>query len=279
MAFRLVNVGGRAALATERFYFDLEKSSRGAFGPDCMDAIARFEMLSSVDLADMEPDGNLADTELGPPVPRPRQIFGVGLNYRAHAEEFDSASPDAPLIFAKFPASIIGPGSDIVLRGTEVDWEVELVAVIGKAAKHVSRRQAWNYVAGLTIGQDISDRKVQFAGSMPQFSMGKSFDTYSPIGPMLVSSDLVPDRNDLEIRCDVSGERKQSARTSQMIFDIPYLIEAISSVVTMLPGDLIFTGTPAGVGMASGCYLKEGDTIESHVEGIGTLLNRCVMQR
>lgn len=276
MPFKLANIEGRAALVAGDRYFDLEEVSAGDFTADPMAAIARFESLGAIDLTNARPNGRISDVILGPPVPRPGQIFGIGLNYRSHVAEFDIDAPEWPLIFTKFPGALAGPTSEIILCGDQVDWEVELVAVIGKTSKGVSRDRAWEHVAGLMVGQDISDRKVQFAGATPQFSIGKSFDTYAPIGPFLVSRDGVSDYTNLVISCDVSGERKQTSRTSQMIFSVPHLVEYISSVVTMQAGDLIFTGTPEGVGMASGRFLKDGDVIVSRIEGIGTMTNCCV---
>ena len=157
-----------------------------------------------------------------------------------------------------------------------VDWEVEIVAVIGDEAAHVSVGDAWNAVAGLTLGQDISDRAVQLTGVPPQFSLGKSFANYGPIGPALVSTDAFPDPDDIALWCDVAGERMQEARTSQLIFSIPTLVAYLSSICTLYPGDLIFTGTPSGVGMARGRYLAPGETITSDAEVIGELSNTCV---
>ena len=279
MPFKLANIDGRAALVDGDNYFDLEKISGGKLSSDPMQAVARFEELGRIDTSSATPDGRLADVVLGPPVPTPGQVFGIGLNYKSHAAETKMALPEFPMVFTKFPNSINSPTGEVRMRGDSVDWEVELVVVIGKTAKDVSRDAAWDHVAGLTVGQDISDRKVQMRGKPPQMSMGKSFDTYSPIGPLLVSKDAVKDHTNLALTCDVSGQRKQENRTDQMIFDVPHLIEYITSIVTMKPGDLIFTGTPEGVGMASGTFLKDGDVIVSEIEGIGTLSNRCVQER
>lgn len=279
MSFRLANIDSRAALVDGDSFFDLEEASRGRFGPDLMAAIARFPELHEVDLTGLRPGGLLRDARLGPPVPRPAQVFGVGLNYRSHTMEFGAAAPALPLIFTKFPGAIAGPREDILLRGDQVDWEVELVAVIGRRTKDVSKGCAWKHIAGLTVGQDISDRRLQFAGSSPQFSLGKSFDSYGPIGPVLVSPDAFPNLSSLEIGCRISGELMQSSRTDQMIFGVPRLVEYISSVVTMQPGDIIFTGTPEGVGMARGRFLRDGDIVSSWITGIGAMTNRCVLDR
>jgi 2-keto-4-pentenoate hydratase/2-oxohepta-3-ene-1,7-dioic acid hydratase in catechol pathway len=195
-------------------------------------------------------------------------VFAIGLNYRAHAEETGAALPPAPLTFTKFPSCLAGPTADVVLSGTTVDWEVELVAVIGTGGRHIDRDEAWAHVAGLTLGQDISDRTVQRLGAPPQFSLGKSFDTFGPIGPAVVSLDAFPNPDDIGLWCDVSGERMQDSRTSDLIFSVPELIAYLS--------DIIFTGTPSGVGAARGRVLAPGDVVESGAEVIGSLFNRCV---
>jgi 2-keto-4-pentenoate hydratase/2-oxohepta-3-ene-1,7-dioic acid hydratase in catechol pathway len=221
------------------------------------------------------PDGLVSEVTLGPPVPNPRQVFGIGLNYRDHAEETGKEAPPAPLTFTKFPSAIAGPCDDIELSGPSVDWEVELVVVVGQRCHRVPVENSWDVVAGLTVGQDISDRAVQYTGSPPQFCLGKSFAGYGPIGPALVSTDTLADRDDIELWCDVSGERMQHSRTSQLIFSVPVLIAYLSSIVPLGPGDLIFTGTPSGVGVVRGRMLNPDDVIVSGAEGIGELRNFC----
>jgi 2-keto-4-pentenoate hydratase/2-oxohepta-3-ene-1,7-dioic acid hydratase in catechol pathway len=163
-----------------------------------------------------------------------------------------------------------------VLSGERVDWEVELVVAIGTGGRNITREAAWSHVAGITLGQDISDRKVQLTGSPAQFSLGKSFDTFGPIGPALVSVDSFPDPDDIELWCDVAGERMQHARSSDLIFDVPHLVSYLSSICTLEPGDLIFTGTPDGVGAARRRFLAAGEVIDSGAEVIGTMRNTCV---
>jgi 2,4-diketo-3-deoxy-L-fuconate hydrolase len=279
--FRLISTAGRAALDIEGQAYDLAELSGDAGLADPMGALARSAELHalSAGAGGATPIGHTEDLELDPPVPRPLQVFGIGLNYADHAAESGMEMPPAPLTFTKFPSSIAGPRGDIPLSGAMVDWEVEVVAVIGQRVSHVPVDDAWSVVAGLTLGQDISDRLVQLTGAPPQFSLGKSFRGYSPIGPAVVSVDALPDHDDLELTCDVSGERMQSGRSSQMIFSIPQLIAYLSSICVLEPGDLIFTGTPAGVGMSRNRYLVEGDVIVSEVPGIGQLQNRCVAGR
>ena len=184
--------------------------------------------------------------------------------------------PTAPLTFTKFPSCITGPTADVVLSGPTVDWEVEIVAVIGSSGRHIAEPDAWTHVAGLTLGQDISDRAVQLSGKPPQFSLGKSFDTYGPIGPALVSVDSFDDPDDVDLWCEVDGERMQHARTSDLIFTVPQLVSYLSSICTLEPGDLIFTGTPSGVGGPQGRFLSDGALLESGSDVIGRLRNRCV---
>lgn len=279
--FRLLNVSGRAALEVDGHWYDLARVSGDAALADPMAAVARFDELHAVSAscAEATPDGSAADAVLGAPVPRPRQVFAIGLNYADHAAESGMAAPPAPLTFTKFPSSIAGPTADVPLSGEMVDWEVEIVVVIGRTCSSVAVDRAWDVVAGLTLGQDISDRLVQMTGTPPQFSLGKSFPAFAPIGPAVVSVDSLADPADLALWCDVSGERMQDSRTTNLIFSIPTLVAYLSSICTLEAGDLIFTGTPDGVGMARGRFLAEGDVIVSGAEGIGELRNTCVAGR
>jgi 2-keto-4-pentenoate hydratase/2-oxohepta-3-ene-1,7-dioic acid hydratase in catechol pathway len=181
-------------------------------------------------------------------------------------------------VFTKFPSCLAGPRAEVVLSSDRVDWEVELVVVIGRGGRRIPEGRAREHVAGYCVGQDISDRGVQFAGRPPQFSMGKSFDTFGPIGPAIVSLDAFADPDDLALTCDVSGKRVQEARTSDMIFSVPALVSRLSAVCTLAPGDLIFTGTPSGIGAMRKPprFLAHEDEIVSTIEGIGTLVNRCI---
>lgn len=279
--FRLISTAGRAALDVGGQAFDLADLSGDERLADPMVAIARFEELHQLSSATGGASslGTTAGLTLETPVPRPRQVFAIGLNYSDHAEESGMEPPPAPLTFTKFPSSMAAPHADIPLSGAMVDWEVEVVAVIGRQARHVRVEEAWSVIAGLTVGQDISDRQVQLTGTPPQFSLGKSFPGYSPIGPAVVSVDGLSQPDDLELTCDVSGQRMQQGRSSHMIFSIPQLIAYLSSVCTLEPGDLVFTGTPSGVGMSRNRYLVEGDVIISEISEIGRLENHCVAGR
>ena len=183
--------------------------------------------------------------------------------------------PEVPLIFTKFTSCLNGPNDPVILGGTTDDYEAELVVVIGRGGRDIRSEDAWDHVGGLTAGQDISDRTLQFAAEPAHFDLGKSRDTYGPIGPVVVSTDSFADPGDLRIICDVNGERRQEDRTSNLIFDIPTLVSYLSGILTLSAGDLIFTGTPDGVGAASLRFLGEGDVITTTIEGIGTLTNRC----
>jgi 2-keto-4-pentenoate hydratase/2-oxohepta-3-ene-1,7-dioic acid hydratase in catechol pathway len=276
--FRLLTISGRAALDVNGHWFDLARVAGDEALSDTMVAIERFAELHdlSARCAAEDADGAVADATPGPAVPRPGQVFAIGLNYADHASESAMQTPPAPLTFTKFPSSIAGPSAAIPLSGEMVDWEVEIVVVIGRRCTRVDPEEAWGVVAGLTLGQDISDRLVQLTGSPPQFSLGKSFPSYSPIGPALVSVDSFDDPDDIALWCEVSGERMQDSRTSRLIFSIPTLVAYLSSICTLEPGDLIFTGTPDGVGMARGRFLAEGDVLVSGADGIGELRNLCV---
>ena len=274
---KLANLGGRAALVVDGSIADVHDISSGRFGPDPMSVYDDWRAF--VEFAATVTGGTapLVERDLGCPVPAPRQVFAIGLNYRSHAEESGMAVPAVPATFTKFPASLAGPFDDIEIVGSTVDWEVELVAVIGIRADRVDEADAWSHVAGLTVGQDISDRTLQFAAGS-QFSLGKSRRGYGPMGPWLVTLDEVGDPDDLALGCSVDGETMQDARTSDLIFGVPRLIAELSAVLPLLPGDVIFTGTPAGVGATRqpARFLQPGEVLETWIEGIGTIRNRCV---
>ncbi len=274
---KLANVEGRAALVLGDEIADVATASGGRFGPEPMALYDEWAEFAAFATTLTTGTGALVETELGNPVPRPRQVFAIGLNYRSHAEESGMALPEVPIVFTKFPASLSGPFDDIAVVGGANDWEVELVAVIGRTADRVPKADAWTYVAGVSIGQDISDRQLQFAAGS-QFSMGKSRRGYGPIGPWVVTPDELADPDDLALGCSVNGETVQDARTTDLIFDLPTLVAELSAVLPLLPGDVIFTGTPDGVGVARKPprFLQPGDLLETWIEGIGTIRNRIV---
>jgi 2-keto-4-pentenoate hydratase/2-oxohepta-3-ene-1,7-dioic acid hydratase in catechol pathway len=278
VSFRLANVDGRAALVVGNAFHDIEEISDGRLSSDPMEVVARADELSHlVGLVDgRPPSGSLADVTLDPPVPRPSQVFGIGLNYRNHASEGGMDLPDTPLVFTKFPSCISAPNSDIRLRSDFCDYEGELVAVIGTGGRDIAVADAWDHVAGLCVGQDVSDRAVQFTGPAAQFSLGKSFETFGPIGPDLLSPDALDDPSALSITTEVNGEVRQSDTTADLIFDVPTLVSYLSHITALRPGDVIFTGTPGGVGLALGKLLRDGDVVTTKIDGLGTLTNRCV---
>ena len=276
---KLANVDGRAALVLGDEIADIATASAGHFGADPMALYERWDELRdfAATVAVTDATGPLVESSLCNPVPQPRQVFAIGLNYRSHAEESGMAIPDVPATFTKFPASLAGPFDDIEIPNDTVDWEVELVAVVGRRADRVAEADGWDHVAGLTVGQDISDRTLQFAAGS-QFSLGKSRRGYGPMGPWVVTPDEVPDRDDLALGCSVDGDVVQDSRTDDLIFSVPQLVAELSRVCPLLPGDVIFTGTPAGVGITSQPvrFLHPGSTLVSWIEGIGEITNRCI---
>jgi 2-keto-4-pentenoate hydratase/2-oxohepta-3-ene-1,7-dioic acid hydratase in catechol pathway len=280
MPIRLATVAGRAALLTGKSATDVARASGGRFSSDPMDVLRDWDAFAdwAAEITEATATAPCAERDLGPPVPRPSKVFGIGMNYRDHAEEAKLEIPKSPVVFTKFPNCISGPFADVELFSDRVDWEVELVVVIGRRGRRIAEKDALAHVAGYTVGQDVSDRRMQFADKPPQFSMGKSLDGYGPIGPALVSLDAFASPNDLALTCDVAGERMQSGRTGDMIFPVAALVAYLSKWCTLEPGDLIFTGTPAGVGSTRDPrrYLAVGEEVVSTIEGIGTMRNRCV---
>jgi 2-keto-4-pentenoate hydratase/2-oxohepta-3-ene-1,7-dioic acid hydratase in catechol pathway len=275
---RLANRSGRAWLVDAALRgVDLAEASGGRLGPDPMHALAHWDAVRELAAkADVSGAAPLDPASLLPCSPRPRAVFGIGLNYRDHAVEAGLPLPKEPLVFTKFPSCLAGPNADVILSGDRVDWEAELVVVIGRRCESVSESSALEHVAGYCAGQDVSDRRLQFASQPPQFSLGKSRATFGPIGPAIVSLDELATPLDLAITCDLDAERMQSSRTSQLIFGVPELVAYLSRHCELLPGDLVFTGTPGGVGSARKRYLKAGETIRTELEGVGRLVNRCV---
>ena len=278
MGFKLGNIDGRSALVKNNDYYDLETISGGEVSSIGIEAIQSEDLLSDLysKLDSFEATGNIDDVTLGAPITSSINCFAVGLNYRNHAEESGMEIPAFPMIFTKHTSCIVGPFDNVEMRSDIVDYEAEMVVVIGKGGKDISKDDAWSHVAGITVGQDISDRSVQFHATPPQFNLGKSFDTFGPIGPILVSHDEVDDKESLKLTCSVNDELRQDDNTNDLIFDVPYLISYISEFITLNTGDLIFTGTPAGVGATQGKLLKDGDMLSTSIEGIGTINNKIV---
>ncbi|MCU1461600.1 MAG: fahd2b [Acidimicrobiales bacterium] len=278
---RLANADGRAAFLVDGRVHDVATMSGGALPSDPMAVLAGHWSEAAALWTQGTTGAGIAveDADLRAPVPRPGAVFAVGLNYHRHAEETRAEVPELPAIFTKFPPSINGPFGDVVLPPDEdtVDYEAELAFVIGRGGRHIREGDALDHVAGYLAAQDISCRRVQRAAGN-QFSMGKSFDSFCPLGPAVVSLDELADPLDLRITCRVSGEELQDSRTSDLIRNVPELVAFLSSVLSLQSGDVCLTGTPAGVGVARTPprFLRDGDVIETEIEGVGALRNRCV---
>ena len=274
---------GRTALVAGDRIVDAEQASGGTVPAD-PDAVftAWPKLLSVAARLEQEGPGDAPALDYGAlerPVPVPLQAFGIGLNYADHAGESAMTLPDRPLVFPKFSSSIAGPNEPVATRSAALDWEAELVVVIGTDCYEIDAGDALPVIAGYTVGQDLSDRVVQFeGGANPQFGLGKSAPGFGPIGPWVVSADELGATPHLDIRCDIDGVTKQSSNTSHLIFDVPALVAYLSHRVRLRPGDLIFTGTPAGVGWSREPkeLLHPGSRIDTTIGGIGTLTTTVV---
>jgi 2,4-diketo-3-deoxy-L-fuconate hydrolase len=217
-------------------------------------------------------------TRLGSPIARPSKIVCIGLNYADHAKETNAAIPPEPVIFLKSTSSLCGPFDDIIIpkKSEKTDWEVELAVVIEKKASYVEQEHAMNYVAGYCLHNDVSERTFQLERN-GTWDKGKGCDTFAPLGPWLVTKDEIEDANNLRLWLSVNGKIMQNGTTANFIFNIPFLVSYVSQFMTLLPGDVISTGTPAGVGlgMKPPTYLKEGDIVELGIDGLGTAKQRC----
>ncbi|OCX50290.1 ureidoglycolate lyase [Mucilaginibacter sp. PPCGB 2223] len=214
-----------------------------------------------------------AGSRLGSPIARPSKIVCIGLNYADHARETGAAIPPEPIIFMKSTTALVGPNDDIIIpkNSVKTDWEVEIAVVIGKKATYVSEADAENYIAGYVLHNDVSEREFQIERG-GTWDKGKGCDTFAPLGPVLATPDEVKDVNNLRLWLTVNGKKMQDGNTSNFIFKIPFLISYISQFMTLLPGDVISTGTPAGVGLGFNppVYLKAGDVVELGIDGLGT---------
>jgi 2-keto-4-pentenoate hydratase/2-oxohepta-3-ene-1,7-dioic acid hydratase in catechol pathway len=221
--------------------------------------------------------------KLLPPIPDPHKIVCLGLNYKDHAAETNAPIPKDPVLFSKYATALIGHGANIVLPpvSSEVDYEAELVIVIGKGGRNISADSAPLHVFGYTIGHDVSARDWQLKKDGKQWMVGKTFDTFAPMGPVLVTKDEVKDPQNLPIRLRLNGQVMQNSSTAQMIFGVAELLVYLSQVFTLEPGDVIYTGTPPGVGIARKppVYLKDGDVAEVEIEGLGVLRNPVVQEK
>jgi 2-keto-4-pentenoate hydratase/2-oxohepta-3-ene-1,7-dioic acid hydratase in catechol pathway len=283
MTLRLANLKGRAQfivgdIASPRA-IDVATASNNSLSADPMQCFAHWDTLKKLAATlDVSTGAPVAIADLSCPVPNPRQMFAVGLNYRKHAAEMGSPLPPLPLVFAKFQSSLNTPTGNIEILSDTVDYESELVIIVGKGGRHIDEAAAWDHVAGLCAGQDVSDRGLQYMGTPPQFSLGKSRVGYSPIGPWVTDMSNNDKRDNLQLGCTVNGEQRQDTHTSDMIFGIAHIVAYMSTIVELFPGDVIYTGSPFGVGHGRKpqVYLKPGDVVVTTLEGVGTITNRCI---
>ena len=280
MTLRFASKNGRSHLVVgpDNSLVDLAEASNGKFSSEPIEAFRRWSEIREF-AATVTSGGAPCDVrELDAPSPWPSQVFGIGLNYRKHAEESGAQIPSTPLTFTKFPSSIAHGNADIPIYGGAVDWEVELVVVISHGGRDISEADAWTHVAGICVGQDISDRALQMTNTPPQFNLGKSRKNYSPFGPWLMDAQDVVHRDALHMTCTLNGETVQDESTDDLIFNVSQIISYLSGIVQLLPGDVIFTGTPGGVGIARKppVFLQPGDVLVSAIDGIGTTTNTCV---
>jgi 2,4-diketo-3-deoxy-L-fuconate hydrolase len=231
-------------------------------------------------IADINDSGQIIKDRIGCPIHAPSKIICLGKNYAEHAKEGGFDKPDKPLIFCKTPNALNGPFDPIILPKSsgQIDWEVELVIIIGKEGKRIPKSEAWGYIAGFTIMNDVSGREAQFSDS--QWFRGKSFDGFAPIGPYIVTPDEIGDVNNLRLTAKVDDEIMQDGNTRDMIFDVCTIIEDISEDITLIPGDIISTGTPAGVGIFRDppVVLKPGNVVECCIENIGAIVNKVIQK-
>jgi 2-keto-4-pentenoate hydratase/2-oxohepta-3-ene-1,7-dioic acid hydratase in catechol pathway len=277
---RIANLAGRAVLLSDDGALDVESASAGSFGPDPSSIYDAWdEFVEWARGADLSSSVSFDSRDLDAAVPAPSQVFAIGVNYRDHAKESNLDEPSEPVVFTKFVSSLAGPNAEVQLTSETVDYETELVVVIAREAHHIDEARAWDHIAGFCVGQDISDRGVQLRGPAPQFSLGKSYPGFGPLGPAVVTIDELTDPNSLWVRATIESSdgttrTVQNGSTKDLIFSVASIISKLSQVVTLRPGDVIFTGTPAGVGAARGRFLAEGDVLMSEIEGLGALRNR-----
>jgi len=276
---RLANLAGRATLVLDDGVVDLRKASNDQFSADPQRVYEQWaELVDWSSRTTLSADARLDERALEAPLPRPRQVFALGLNYAEHARESGHESAKPAPVFTKFPSCLTGPYGQVVLPSGFVDWEVELVVVIGRTTYQVSEEQAWSCVAGVTVGQDLSERHVQSEGAVPQFSLGKSYPGFGPTGPYVVTLDEISDPQDLELSTQVNGSYMQRGRTSQMLFGVAETLARLSRVCPLWPGDVLFTGTPGGVGNGRDpkVFLRPGDELVTTIQEIGTMRHTCV---
>lgn len=282
---RIANLSNRLVLVEGALALDVQSASEGRFASDPALVFAEWDAFRAWATAiDVTGRGDAVEFDaatLGAPSPRPPQVIGVGLNYADHAAEAGLDIPDQPVVFTKFASALAGPDVDVHLPGDTVDWEAELVVVIGRGGRDIPAAEARDRIAGYTVGQDLSERTVQWQGQPAQFSIGKSFENFAPTGPVIVTLDEFSDPDNLRLSATIFGAdgtatRVQDGATDKLIFPISDLISRLSRIIELLPGDVVFTGTPPGVGagMNPKRFLIAGETLVTEIEGIGTITQR-----
>ncbi|RLV49980.1 FAA hydrolase family protein [Nocardioides mangrovicus] len=274
---RFGTVDGRGVVVRDETFLDLARATDDSLPHDPLALLARWDdVVAAEPTLDWSVARRLAPGSLGAPVPAPRQVFAIALNYRPHAAEAGWDPPGQPLVFTKFPSCVVGPDVDVTLPEGHVDWEIEVVAVVGRGGYRIPREEAWDALAGITVGQDLSERVQQLAGKPPQFSLAKSHPGFGPIGPLVVTPGELPDRDAIGFASFLDDEPLQSGSTADLIFPVDDLVARLSEVCRLLPGDLIFTGTPEGVGnrRTPPRFLQPGETLVSRVDGVGEIVQR-----
>jgi 2-keto-4-pentenoate hydratase/2-oxohepta-3-ene-1,7-dioic acid hydratase in catechol pathway len=282
---RLISHEGRAAFAEGDALHWVDEVSEGELtgDPSALLAAGRWDALVA-----LHARGDLGTAVPRPaappqaPTPRPGTIFGIGANYAEHAKTAGIKAGSFPTVFIKLPSSVVGPAGDVVIPAgrEQIDWESELAFVIGRAGRRIARADALDHVAGVMVSQDITERDVQFNAGGGQFTLGKGYDSFCPLGPALVTLDALPPLGELRIRGTLNGEVVQDGSVGDMTYDVPTLIEALSQVTTLRPGDVVLTGTPAGTGFTREPprFLAPGDRLVTEIPGVGVLDNAIVAE-
>ena len=282
---RIANLAGRATIVTDDGLIDIATASNGAFSASVDKCVGQLDTLRTWFqsaqpgvTSETKPEELFGDSRLGPVVTSPQQIFAVGLNYRHHANEMNMTLPSEPMVFTKFVSSLCGPNDELPVRGDTTDFEAELVIVIGTKARDLSEEEALGAVAGYCVGQDFSERTLQRRGATPQYSLAKSYRNFTPVGPWLTTSDEVGDPNNLNVSCSVNDVQYQNSTTGDMIFRVAEIVSYLSTIVELRPGDLVFTGSPHGVGQGQSppVFLKPGDRVVTAIERLGQIENLAV---
>lgn len=280
---KLGKINGRSVLISDSTALDIETASAGKFSSSTRAVLEDWDSFKAWGTtSDFSQAVPFSPKDLEAPVDEPRQVFAIGLNYKDHADEASLPYPEHLVVFTKFASCLGSPNATVVLPSNDVDYETEMVIVIGQTVHNVSSEDAWKYVAGICIGQDYSERTIQRRGPAAQFSLGKSYPNFGPYGPYIVSTDEFSNPDSLRISAVLEGADMnepfiiQDGTTADLIFPVSQCIADLSKIVTLYPGDLIFTGTPAGVGLSRNLLLRPGHKLTSSLEGVGSIENNFV---